>query len=210
MPVADLIIPVNCHGAENALLLAVADSSSDASGDRPPRRERAKPLANVAPLAPEALSARRAVKRARRRARRLARPAYVNTDASCRGGLAGLAYDSGALGQRIELIRCADASRAEHLALLMAMQDADRALTGPIAFRVDSTSVANMALGKKHALRDVREQIRILFKRHPDWSLVLVEAKRNRVAHCLSRRPFQEMDQKTAASEDPELSEGPR
>lgn len=153
--------------------------------------ERERPPTAVEPLDPNVLASRREVKRARRRAQRLARPAYVNTDASWDKGRAGLAYDSWALGQRIELVTCEDSTKAEHMALLMAMEDAERALAGAIAFRVDSTAVANLVLGKRRHLKEVQDRIKLLFKRHPDWSLVLIEGHRNRVAHSLSRRPFQ-------------------
>jgi uncharacterized membrane protein YebE (DUF533 family) len=58
--------------------------------------------ADLAPLPRGALLERRAVILANRRARKAAKPAYINTDASWRHGVAGVAYDSGALGQRIE------------------------------------------------------------------------------------------------------------
>jgi hypothetical protein len=101
------------------------------------------------------------------------------------------------LGQRIELVTCEDSTKAEHMALLMAMEDAERALTGAIAFRVDSTAVANMVLGKRRHLKEIQDRIKLLLKRHPDWSLVLIEGHRNKVAHSLSRRPFQ-MDESAA------------
>lgn len=156
--------------------------------------ERKMPPTTVEPLDSDVLAARPEVKRAKRRAQRLARPAYVNTDASWHKGQAGLAYDSWALGQRIELVRCEDNTKAEHMALLMAMEDAERALTGAIAFRVDSTAVANWVLGKRRHLKEVQDRIKVLLKRHPDWSVVLIEGYRNRVAHSLSRRPFQTGD----------------
>jgi reverse transcriptase-like protein len=149
----------------------------------------------VGPLPADVLAARMEVKRSKRRAERLARPAYVNTDASWQGGLAGLAYDSWALGQRVEFVRCVDSAVADHMALLMAMEDADRALPGSIVFRVDSTAVVLMSLGKKPHLEGVRARIETLLERHRDWSLVLIEGYRNRVAHSLSRRPFLTVDQ---------------
>jgi hypothetical protein len=60
--------------------------------------------AGLAPLPREVLLERRMVIFANRRARKAAKPAYINTDASWRHGVAGIAYDSGALGQRIELV----------------------------------------------------------------------------------------------------------
>src|ERR1700729_3924468 len=49
-----------------------------------------------------------AKRRARRLAERLAKPACVNSDACCRGGRAGLAYESALLGNRTELVLCSD------------------------------------------------------------------------------------------------------
>jgi hypothetical protein len=150
--------------------------------------------ADVGPQTLKVLVARREVIRMRRRERRLAerlaKPAYVNTDASCRNGLAGLAYQSGMLGSRTELVACADITRAEHLALLMAMEDAMQVLSGPIVFRVDCAAVASLASGKNADLEGVRRRIRILLDRHPEWRLMLVRRNCNSVALALARRAF--------------------
>jgi hypothetical protein len=111
-------------------------------------RKRLVDAADLAPLPREVLLERRAVILANRRARKAAKPAYINTDASWRYGVAGIAYDSGALGQRIELVRCEDSHAAEYLALFMAMSDAENALAGPVAFRTDSTTVVNLRPGR--------------------------------------------------------------
>lgn len=174
------------------LRLLTAGLSGTTPESQGPSKPSTSPPKDVAPLDSAVLNDRPEVKRARRRAERLARPAYVNTDATCRKGLAGLAYDSWALGQRIEVVACRDIVKAEHLALLMAMEDADRALSGPVAFRVDSTAVANIAIGTKPRLDEVRTRIKLLLKRHPDWSLVLIERRRNKVANNLACRPFLE------------------
>lgn len=71
-------------------------------------RRRIVEASGLLPLSHDALLTRREVVLANRRARRATKPAYVNTDASWRRGAAGLAYDSGALGQRIELVHCRD------------------------------------------------------------------------------------------------------
>lgn len=182
--------PPTRHPRTPCLLAAgLSGTTSESEGSPKPSTGRPK---DVAPLDSAVLNDRPEVKRARRRAARLARPAYVNTDATCRKGLAGLAYDSWALGQRIEVVACRDIVKAEHLALLMAMEDADRALSGPVAFRVDSTAVANIAIGTKPRLNEVRTRIKLLLKRHPDWSLVLIERRRNKVANNLACRPFLE------------------
>jgi ribonuclease HI len=146
--------------------------------------------ANLAPLPLEVLLERRAVILANRRARKAAKPAYINTDASWRHGVAGLAYDSGALGQRIELVRCEDNHAAEYLALLMAMSDAENALAGPVAFRTDSATVVNLRPGRDGQYAGLHKLIARLLARHPEWTLALVEGYRNRVADSLSRRPF--------------------
>jgi hypothetical protein len=82
-------------------------------------RKRLVDIADLAPLPCEVPLERRVVILANRRARKAAKPAYINTDASWRDGVAGIAYDSGALGQRIELVRCADNHETEYLALFM-------------------------------------------------------------------------------------------
>lgn len=153
-------------------------------------RKRLVDAADLAPLPREVLLERRAVILANRRARKAAKPAYINTDASWRHGVAGIAYDSGALGQRIELVRCADNHAAEYLALFMAMSDAENALTGRVAFRTDSAAVVNLRPGRDGQYAGLHKLIARLLARHPEWTLMLVEGYRNRVADSLSRRPF--------------------
>jgi ribonuclease HI len=145
----------------------------------------------VEPLEPEVLVARREVVLANRRARKAAKPAYVNTDASWQDGLAGLAY-VGALGMRIELVACADNHEGEYLALLMAMEDAERCLAGRIAFRMDSQTVVNLQSGTSGQFEHLRNRVKLLLARHPEWTLALVESMRNRAADELSRRPFEQ------------------
>jgi hypothetical protein len=172
------------------VLVAQSEGSRDAS-ERP-----ADYRVGVERLAVGVLEARREVIRLRRRqrrlAQRLAKPAYVNTDASCREGLAGLAYQSGVLGNRMELVVCGDVTRAEHLALLMAMNDAMQVLSGPVVFRVDSTAVADIAHWRSGELDDVRREVRVLLAHHPDWDLVLIERKSNMPAHVLVNRVFKQ------------------
>jgi hypothetical protein len=133
-----------------------------------------------------------AKRRARRLAERLAKPAYVNTDACCRGDMAGLAYESALLGRRMERIHCSDSVLAEHLALLMAMRDADSRLTGRVVFRVDSAALVGPLRRSDPNLTETRRQINELLNGHDDWSLVLVERERNRQAHSLARRSLSE------------------
>jgi hypothetical protein len=120
----------------------------------------------------------------------LARPGYVNTDASWRDGVAGVAYESGAMGRRVELIECVDNLAAEYLALLMAMGDADGCLEGPVRFRVDSTALAELKVGRTPELVEPCERIKALLAAHTNWTLTLVSRRRNQFAHHLSRRPF--------------------
>jgi ribonuclease HI len=153
-------------------------------------RGRLVDVADLTPLPREVLLERRAVILANRRARKAAKPAYINTDASWRHGVAGIAYDSGALGQRIELVRCEDNHAAEYLALVMAMGDAENALAGPVAFRTDSATVVNLRPGRDGQYAGIHKLIARLLAHHPEWALVLVEGYRNRVADSLSKRPF--------------------
>ncbi len=175
----------------------VPDSTSE-----DPAPERTPVPSTVEPTERDVLSARQAVihfkQRRRQLLEQLAQPAYINTDASCRNGMAGLAYDSEALGTRTELVRCEDTVRAEHLALLMAMEDAEQVLGGRIEFRVDSTAVVTYAAGKNHRLRDIRRRTDELLQRHPDWKLTLVKRKDNMRANALARVPFRHMNDNAA------------
>ncbi|HTD57647.1 MAG TPA: hypothetical protein VK672_02030 [Solirubrobacteraceae bacterium] len=121
----------------------------------------------VEPLDAGILAAQRPVILAKRKARKLAKPIYINTDASWKGGIAGLAYVSGSLGNRMFLVACTGPIEAEYLALLMAMQDAERAdLPGAIDFRVDSTAVAHLAVGKTAELVELHHRVKAFLSRH--------------------------------------------
>lgn len=133
-----------------------------------------------------------AKRRARRLAERLAKPAYVNTDACCRFGQGALAYESARMGKRAELVLCSDSTLAEHLALLMAMHDADSRLIGRVVFRVDSAAVVGELRCGRSDLVDAKRQISELLLRHQDWSLVLVGRERNKQAHHLAQRALRE------------------
>jgi ribonuclease HI len=143
----------------------------------------------VKPLDPAVLRARREVILANRRARKAAKPGYVNTDASCQDGIAGLAY-VGVLGARVEQVSCRDNHEAEYLALLMAMEDADRCLTGRLVFRTDSQTVVNLQTGTSGQFKGLCTRVKLLLSRHPDWTLALIEGQRNKTAHELSRKLF--------------------
>lgn len=72
----------------------------------------------------------------------------------------------------------------------MAMSDAENALTGHIAFRTDSATVVNRRSGRDGRYIELHQQVSLLLASHPEWTVMLVEGYRNRVADSLSRRPF--------------------
>ncbi len=148
----------------------------------------------VGALPAEVLCARDTVIDFKKRWLPLARPGYVNTDASWRHGVAGVAYESGAMGRRVELVECVDNLAAEYLALLMAMGDADLCLEGTVRFRVDSTALADLNVGTTRELVELCERIRAYLSTHPTWSLVLINRRRNKFADRLARRPFLPID----------------
>jgi ribonuclease HI len=96
------------------------------------------------------------------------------------------------MGNRSELVRCADITLAEHLALLMAMHDAESKLSGRVVFRVDSAAVLDRLRRWYPELDEAKRQIAGLLERHSDWSLVLVEKERNWPAHNLANRPLRD------------------
>jgi hypothetical protein len=150
---------------------------------------RRKAPRTVGPLDAELLLARRPVVLAKRRARKLAKPLYINTDASWKGGVAGLAYVSDSLGNRTYLIACAGPTEAEYLALLMAMEDAELAeLPGPVDFRLDTTAVVHLAVGTTDELVKLRHRVKGVLSRHREWRLIHVERRRNWVADRMARR----------------------
>lgn len=147
----------------------------------------------VGALDVEVLLARRQVILAKRRARKLAKPIYINTDASWKGGIAGLAYVSGSLGNRTFLVACKGPIEGEYLALLMAMEDAERSeLPGPIDFRLDSTAVVHLAVGTTPELVELRHRVMAMLSRHREWRLVYVERGRNWTADRMARRRLRE------------------
>lgn len=166
-PVRDLCVSPDSNACDRSL----GDQSSAGS----PARSREVILAD---------------RRARRLAERLAKPTFVNSDACCRTGRAGLAYESAVLGNRAELIPCSDITLAEHLALLMAMHDAESRLSGRVVFRVDSSAVIDQLCRGYPDLDEAKRQIGDLLDRHPEWDVVLVERQRNWAAHNLAKRPL--------------------
>jgi hypothetical protein len=146
------------------------------------------------------LRAREEIKRYRSHRHRLLKemsePAYVNTDAACRRGVAGLAYSSKALGSRSALVVCENSTLAEYLALMMALEDADKApLPGPIEFRVDSTALANYRVARKSDFKQLRRWIDMMFKCHPTWRLTLLRRGDNMAANDLARSALDQWEQ---------------
>lgn len=152
-----------------------------------------KAPSTVGALDADVLLARRPVILAKRRARKLAKPIYINTDASWKGGVAGLAYASGSLGNRTFLVACKGPIEGEYLALLMAMEDAERSeLPGPIDFRLDSTAVVHLAVGATPELVELRHRVMAMLARHREWRLAYVERGRNWTADRMARRTLRE------------------
>lgn len=121
----------------------------------------------------------------------LGKIAYVNSDTSFRDGRAGVAYESGAIGRRVELVDCLDLLAGEYLALLMAMGDADViALHAPVIFRVDSEALAKLKVGKTRELIEPRKRIRALLARNPRWRITQISRDKNTLADELASRPF--------------------
>lgn len=121
----------------------------------------------------------------------MGKTAYVNSDTSFRDGRAGVAYESGAIGRRVELVDCVDLLAGEYLALLMAMGDADViGLRAPVIFRVDSEAVAKLKVGRTRELIEPRNLIRALLARNPPWSIRQVSRSKNTLADELASRPF--------------------
>ncbi len=143
----------------------------------------------IGPLDADLLLARRSVILAKRRARKLAKPIYVNTAASWKNDVAGLAYFSEQLGNRTYLLVCATPIEAEHYTLLMAMEDAERSeLPGVISFRHSSASVARCLTARTPELSILRRRIKAMLSRNPAWQLVEVEFRSNRQAGIMAHR----------------------
>lgn len=137
------------------------------------------------------LSARSELKeykaRRQRLLKQLSEPAYINTDAACRDGIAGIAYASKALGARSEVIKCGNIARAECLALLMAMEDAHKVLSGPVEFRVDSTAAVGYRTARSDEMRDLRRLLDLLLENHTSWRVTWVSGGDNHEANDLAR-----------------------
>jgi hypothetical protein len=139
-------------------------------GDDPAEQRTSVPTA-IGPLPADVLAARDTVIDFKKRWLPLARPGYVNTDASWRDGVAGVAYESGAMGRRVELVECVSNLAGEYLALLMAMGDADLCLEGRVIFRVDSAALVDRKVGVTPELVEPCERIEALLVAHTNWTL---------------------------------------
>jgi len=157
------------------------EARADAHPDIPPA---------IRPLPDYTLLSRSTVRKFLTEWQPVGKPAYVNSDASFRDGSAGVAYESGALGRRVELVGCFDLLAAEYLALLMAMGDASVCLEAPIVFRVDSEAVARLRVGKTREVVESRERIAVLLAAHPHWRIEEVRRNKNWRADELASRPF--------------------
>ncbi len=121
----------------------------------------------------------------------MGKTAYVNSDTSFRDGRAGVAYESGAIGRRVELVDCVNVTVGEYLALLMAMGDADViGLHAPVVFRVDCEALAKLKVGRTRELIEPRERIRALLDRNPQWRVRQISRDKNTLADELASRPF--------------------
>jgi hypothetical protein len=74
----------------------------------------------------------------------------------------------------------------------MAMHDAESKLLGRIVFQVDSAAILDRRPGAYPELDDAKHQIAGLLDQHSDWTLALVERKRNWAAHNLATRSLQD------------------
>jgi hypothetical protein len=134
----------------------------------------------------------------------MGKTAYVNSDTSFRDGRAGVAYESGAIGRRVEFVDCVSITAGEYLALLMAMGDADViGLSAPVVFRVDCEAVAKRKVGRTPELIEPRNRIRELLARHPHWSIRQIGRDKNRLADELASRPFTPIRKSEWATREP-------
>jgi ribonuclease HI len=114
---------------------------------------------------------------------------YLNSDASYRGGWAGIGYHSDHLESQSRLVECKDNSEAELRALLLAMSAAEQAKLSDVIFRTDCESAARPHRGESERLRPLRaEACRYLARHQPGWSIAQVSRTENVLAHALARK----------------------
>lgn len=165
------------------------------------RRDRSQLRTTPEPLSARELSARPDLKeykaRRQRLLKQLSEPAYINTDAACRGEVAGIAYASKALGSRSEVLRCGNIARAECLALLMAMEDAHKVIGGPVEFRVDSTAAVGYRAARSKDVGELRRLIDLLLENHTSWRITWVSGGDNQEANDLARSALDKWEQQS-------------
>lgn len=117
---------------------------------------------------------------------------FVSADASWAEGLAGLAYESAAIGCDQRAVKCSSSTAAELLALLMAM-DAARGRE-KVTFRVDCASAAapHQERGEPDLvvaeLRPLRQRAASRLSREGGWVLVRIPRGHNARADALARQ----------------------
>lgn len=113
---------------------------------------------------------------------------YVNSDASYQDGWAGIAYASAALGNGRQLAACRSSTEAELLALLLAMDAAERARLTSVVFRTDCKATAHPhSRASDGRLRPLKERVARHLASHPDWQLRKVHRSANAIANGLAR-----------------------
>lgn len=125
-----------------------------------------------------------------RAARRLVEAdAAINSDASYTDGWAGIAYESAALGSRRQLVACRSSTEAELLALLLAMDAADKARLASVVFRTDCKATAHPHWrASSTRLRPLKERVTRHLASHPAWRLKKVHRSANSIANGLARQ----------------------
>jgi ribonuclease HI len=113
---------------------------------------------------------------------------YVNSDASYKDGCAGIAYESAELGNRCQLATCRNSTEAELLALLLAMDAAEKAQLTSVVFRTDCKATAHPHWrAGPGRLRQLKQRVARHLAIHADWRLEKVHRSANVVADGLAR-----------------------
>ncbi len=119
-------------------------------------------------------------------------PIFVNSDGSWADEIAGLAYESGAIGKGHGTVHCDSNTAGELLALLLAMQAA--AGHAKVTFRVDCSTAAqpHRQRAQRRAapgeLAGLRQQLVQRLEGHSGWRVVRIPRSENVVANRLARR----------------------